>query len=174
MIRNDEIAAIGVFIKPHGIKGEITCRIDRDIDLEMLRCVIIDIDGIFVPFFIDSFRPRSAESVLIKFLDIDDEYKAQELCGKEIYALLSDIPEQESEGDGLYLSDLIGYTLIDGAGHEIGTVDDFDDSTENVLLIVKSGESKIYVPVADEFITSIDEIDKKIVMQLPDGLVDLN
>lgn len=176
MIRNDEIIPVGTFVKPHGIKGEITCRIDRDVDLGTLRCLVVDIDGIYVPFFVDSYRPRSTESVLIKLSDIDDEYKAQALCGKEIFALVSDIPEAENDAvsDGFYLSDFIGYTLLDDSGRKIGVVDDFDDSTENVLLIVKSGESKIYIPVVEEFILSIDATDRIITMRLPEGLIDLN
>lgn len=176
MIRNDEITPVGAFVKPHGIKGEITCRIDKNVDLDALRCLVVDIDGIYVPFFVDSYRPRSAESVLIKLSDIDDEYEAQTLCGKEIFALESDIPdvEDDDDSDGFYLSDFIGFKLMDDSGREIGIVDDFDDSTENILLIVKSGESKIYVPIVEEFILSIDVPGRTISMRLPEGLIDLN
>lgn len=51
MITSDEIIEIGAFVKPHGVKGEISAQIDYEIDLQELKCLIIDIDGIFVPFF---------------------------------------------------------------------------------------------------------------------------
>ena len=51
MIRLEEIAPIGIFGKTHGIKGEINLELNIDFDLENTPYIIVDIDGIFVPFF---------------------------------------------------------------------------------------------------------------------------
>ena len=37
MISPDEIKEIGTFVKPHGVKGEISAQIDYDIDLQKLK-----------------------------------------------------------------------------------------------------------------------------------------
>ena len=59
MILRDELIAIGRYNKPHGVAGEISATIDVDIDtLKELSCLVSDIDGIFVPFFVNSCRPR--------------------------------------------------------------------------------------------------------------------
>ena len=78
---------------------------------------------------------------------------------------------------GFYLSDLIGYNLEVKNLGVIGKISDFDDSTENYLLIVDSTENegkKIFIPLAQEFITGIDDIARKLEMDLPEGLIELN
>lgn len=58
MITNPQITNIGKLIKPHGINGEIVISTDYDIDLSTVKCIIINIDGINIPFFINSIRSR--------------------------------------------------------------------------------------------------------------------
>ncbi len=57
MILRTDITEAGVFNKPHGIKGEISATLDYDTDLSDVKCIVIEIEGIFVPFFIVSVRP---------------------------------------------------------------------------------------------------------------------
>ena len=103
-------------------------------------------------------------------------WKAQEICGKDAFALRTDIKTSTSEDDsnGFYLSDLIGYKLVADNGEYLGEIESFDDSTENWLLIVKNKNATIYIPIADEFIVDIDNKDLVLTMSLPDGLIDLN
>ena len=64
MIVESEISVIGRTLKPHGINGEIAATIDAPVNLDSLQCIILDIDGIYVPFFIRSYRYRGSEAVL--------------------------------------------------------------------------------------------------------------
>ncbi len=52
MIAAESLTEIGHFVKPHGINGELSAVIDRDIDIDSLRCIVVSIDGIFIPFFL--------------------------------------------------------------------------------------------------------------------------
>lgn len=176
MILSNELTAIGILIKPHGIKGEITMRIDCDIDVESLQCIVLNMDGIYVPFFIDSTRPRSSESVLISVSGIDSENKAQELCGKDVFALKKDLQDlfTDDDSDRFYLSDLVGFSLKTDDDFNLGIIEDYDDSTENWLLIVKNAQNTIYIPIVEEFIVDIDYNQRILTMNLPEGLVDLN
>ena len=62
MIKKDEVFKIGIFNKPHGVKGEISFTFTDDIfdrvECEYLVCLL---DGIFVPFFIEEYRFRRSE-----------------------------------------------------------------------------------------------------------------
>ncbi|MDE7442675.1 MAG: 16S rRNA processing protein RimM, partial [Muribaculaceae bacterium] len=78
-MKSEEFVEIGKLQKPHGIKGEIVATIDADIDLEQLTYIVTVIDGLNVPFFINSLRPRSSESVLLTLEGIDNERDAAEL-----------------------------------------------------------------------------------------------
>ncbi len=176
MITPDILTSIGTFFKPHGIKGEISATLDYDIDPSELRCIVLEIDGIFVPFFVDSSRPKGASLWLVKLDGVDSEKSASAFSNHEIYAITAELPEglvDEGE-DGLYLYDLEGYTLKEDA-NVIGTIDGVDDSTANILLIVKTpAGGTVYVPFAEEFLTDIDKDNHTITMTLPEGLIDLN
>lgn len=176
MISDDILSPIGHTVKPHGINGEINAVVDFDIDLDSLSCLIMKIDGINVPFFIESWRSRGCEAVLIKFDHIKNESEAEQFCGLELMALRAELPDDGSgDGDdeGFYAADLIGWTVSD-CGTPVGTVEDFDDSTENLLLSVATPDGDhVFVPLADELILAVDSERKTLDMNLPSGLNEL-
>lgn len=176
MIKRTEITEAGVFNKPHGIKGEISATLDIDIDLAGVKCIVMEVEGIFVPFFISSVRPKTAETCLVTIDGIDSEEKARRMAGKSFYVLDSDLPDDaDDDEDGFYASDLVGYTVVDSQLGELGEITDFNDSTSNVLFIVSRPDgSEIYIPVADEFIDEVDTSAAKLLTTLPEGIVDLN
>lgn len=177
MIKLSEIAEVGHFNKPHGIKGEISVSIEEDIDLNDVKCIIIQIDGIFVPFFLNSIRPKTADTFLVTIDGIDSEEKAQELTNRSFYILRSDLPEYEEdeEEDGFYASDLIGFEIDDINSGNVGVITDINDQTQNILFVVKtSGEKEILIPVADEFILSIDQENQVIKTDIPSEILTLN
>lgn len=176
MINDSELFEIGQTIKPHGICGEISATIDADLDLSLLRCIVFDIDGIYVPFFIKSSRVRGSEAVLLSIDGIDNEHQAAELCPLTIYALRTDLDFDINghDSDGFYISDLIGFKLFDSEDNFIGTISDFDDSTQNLLLIVENPAGKtVYVPLADDLVEKIEQDDKKLSINIANGLLDL-
>lgn len=175
MIKLSEIAEIGRFNKPHGIKGEISVSVDGNIDLDDIKCIIVRIEGIFVPFFINSVRPKTADTSLITIDGIDSEEKAQELTNRDIYILRSDLPEEETDEDGFYASDLIGYEINDITSGNIGVIENINDSTQNILFIVRTPEGKeLYIPVAEEFILSVDPDNETVRTDIPIEILTLN
>lgn len=172
MILPEELTVIGEIIKTHGINGELSATMDPEVDPDELRCIVLTMDGIPVPFFIENWRTRGSESILLTLEGIESDSEASLLTGKEIFAFKKDLPENEN-GDGFFAGDLIGWTLK-ANGSEIGTIENFDDSTINLLLIVRDkSEKNILIPLAEEFITGLDFEKKIISMDLPDGLLTL-
>ncbi len=175
MITSNQIVSIGCCAKPHGIKGEITISLDIDCQISNLSCIILQIDGIYVPFFVESVRNKTQSSFLVKFIGIDSDSEASELSHLKLYALKSEITGLfESDCDDVfYLDDLIGYSIFEiPENNLIGTIVGYDDSTENFLFEVEnSNGSEILIPAADDFIIEIDECKKHVLMQLPVGLI---
>ena len=176
MILRTDITEAGVFNKPHGIKGEISATLDYDTDLSEVKCIVIEIEGIFVPFFIVSVRPKTAETCLLTIDGIDSEENARTLTGRAFYLLNSDLPVDDPDGEeGFYASDLVGYTVTDSELGTIGEITDYNDSTDNLLFIVTTPyEKEVYIPVADDFINEIDQDTHTLHTTLPQGIVDLN
>ena len=103
MITAQEISPIGFLGKTHGVNGEINLITDVDVDIEELSCIVLDIDGINVPFFFDSIRPRGTESYLVMIDGVDSEAKAAMLVNKKVYALNDEVAIDEAgDDDGFY------------------------------------------------------------------------
>lgn len=172
MIARDSLVEIGRFNKPHGIKGELAATLD--VDPEDLRCIFVEIEGLYVPFFIEHSRTKGAETYLLTIRGIANENDCAMLSNKPIWAEAADIESEDDDADGFYMSDLIGFTIV-ADNRIVGVIEDFDDSTENVLFIVEahgSGDT-IYIPAAEEMIADINTETKTITMDLPEGLLNL-
>ena len=167
MIREDDVYKIGRIGKPHGIGGEVTLRFSDDVfDRVDADYLVLMVDGIFVPFFIEEYRFRSEEVALVKVEDIDTMDRAAELTGCDVFfpRHLADI-----DNDVLTWSQIVGYDIVDVAsGKVIGRIESVDESTINVLLELADGT---LIPAADEFIDDIDHEARKLFMSLPDGLL---
>lgn len=176
MIKKEDIVAIGKFQKTHALKGELNALLDIDGDYAADgHPLIVDIDGIYVPFYAETVRPKGAESFLVKLRDIDSQDKAQELVNKEIFGLRSDLVEYFDDPDMEIVADFVGYKVVDSRLGEIGSIEDVDDSTANVLFVVATDDGEtVYIPVAEEFINAVDDERKVVETTLPEGLVDLN
>ena len=173
MIKRDEVFKIGVFNKPHGIKGELSFTFTDDIfdrvDCEYFICLL---DGIFVPFFIEEYRFRSDSSALVKFEDMDSSEDALRLHGANVYFEKKYATETE-DGD-VSLNYFVGFTMFDTSGTDIGVIIGIDDNTDNWLFIVESPDGEeVLVPAHEEFVAEIRNEDKIIIVDLPDGLLDL-
>lgn len=176
MIELRQLTDIGDTVKPHGINGEIAATIHYDVDPATLKCIVMDIDGIFVPFFINSIRSRGAESVLLSIDGIYNDNEATKLCGLTIYALTSELPHDDNDtpDEGFYVSDLEGFTLMDGNGTALGRITGYDDSTANTLLFVEDPEGRNnFVPMADDLVEDFDSDARTITLNLPQGLFNL-
>lgn len=167
MIKEDEVYKIGRIGKPHGISGEVTLRFSDDVfDRVDADYLVLMVDGILVPFFIEEYRFRSDEVVLVKFEDIDTKDRASELTGCDVF-----FPRHLADAgdDVLTWSQIVGYDIVDmSSGKTIGRIEAVDETTINTLLELSDGT---LIPAADEFIEDIDHEERKLMMRLPEGLV---
>lgn len=175
MINQDQIVEIGKFLKPHALKGELNALLDVDFDYATDgNPLVVDIDGIFVPFFAESVRPKGTEAALIKLKGVDSQDKAREFVNKEIYGIRENLMNYFDLAEDEIVDDFMDFKIIDSKLGVIGTVVDIDDSTANVLFVVETpGNRTVYIPVADEFIDNIDNERKIIETTLPQGILDI-
>ncbi len=177
MIRREEVAAVGELIKTHGIAGELvmTSPYDGLFEGTDTPYIICDMDGILVPFFIESYRPRGAASLLVKLEYVDDEHAARRFVHRTAYYPIDRLPENDSEGaDDPAWECFVGYQLTDEAGREVGTVAAVDASTANVLFRVDREGHELLIPVASEVVHGVDHAARRIAVDMPEGLLDLN
>ena len=188
MIKPEEVYKIGRLGKAHGVKGEVSFQFDDDIfDRVDADYLVLDIDGILVPFFMEEYRFRNDTVCLVKFCDIDTQQRAQELTGCDVY-----FPRAlaEEADDDLSLASLVGFTIInDGGGKTaahtvpdestvhtvpdgfpVGAIASIDDTTANILFELENGR---LIPANDDLIVDIDTEHRQIRMNIPEGLLDI-
>jgi len=172
MIRRTAVFPIGHFYKAHGISGELAFSYTSDVfDRTEAPYWVMDMDGILVPFFIESCRIQSGSSALVRLNGVENEQQAKSLIGKEVCYPVAYADENEPDPDDW--NALIGYSVIDEAAGSIGEIVAAEDSTINVLLVVSDGQKEVLIPVAGTFITGVDASERKMWVSLPDDLLNL-
>ena len=169
MIKKEDVYKIGRLGKAHGVKGEVSFQFDDDIfDTTDADYLILDIDGILVPFFMEEYRFRNDSLALVKFCEVDTQQRASELTGCNVYFPRSVADE---DGDAPSLAMLVGFNIVDAFdGKVVGKIAAIDDSTQNVLFELEDGT---LIPASDELITNIDTNRQQIIMNIPQGLLEI-
>ena len=169
MIKREDVYKIGKLGRTHGVKGEISFLFDDDVfDRVDADYLVLDIDGILVPFFMEEYRFKSDSNALVKFEDIDSQERAQQLTGIDVY-----FPHTLADNDENCISwaAIVGFDIIDAnTGKKVGTIASIDESTLNILFELEDGT---LIPASEELITDIDKNNKTITIALPEGILDL-
>ena len=149
--------------------GEVSFLFDDDVfDRVDADYLILDIEGILVPFFIEEYRFRSDTTALMKFEGINSQERARELTGCDVY-----FPRNlaVSDDDSITWSAIVGFDIIDASTNKpVGRIASIDDSTLNILFCLEDGH---LIPASEDLITQIDQQARTITMRLPAGLLDL-
>lgn len=172
MIRKEEVYKIGVFNKPHGIHGELSFTFTDDIfDRVEEDYLICQLDGIFVPFFLEEYRFRSDSTALVKLEGVDTTERARLFTNVDVYFHSKHI---EAAGPGELTWDFfVGFRIEDINHGELGEVTEVENSTINTLFVVDYQGEELLIPAQEVFIISIDQKEKVITMDLPEGLLAL-
>ena len=168
MIKQEEVFRIGRLGRPHGVKGEIIFMFDDDVfDRVDADYLVLNIEGILVPFVMEAYRFRNDSTALMKFRDIDTENAARELTGCDVF-----FPRKLAGNEDRMPSwnELTGYRLTDEKGHDVGIIASVDDSTANVLFETTEGR---LLPANPDLIAAIDREQRTITLNLPEGILDI-
>ena len=110
--------------------------------------------------------------VVLKFQGIDSISDAEVLIGSELQVASKE--RAALEPGWAYVSDLVGCKVFD-SGREVGEVAEVEfGAGEAPLLEVKSGGKTHEIPYAEAYLKQVDLKNKKIEMQLPEGMLDLS
>ncbi len=173
MMQADEVYKIGTITRVHALKGELSFSFTDDVwDRVDADYLMLSVDGILVPFFLEEYRFRSDSVALVKFQHIDSADDAQEFVGCEVFFPYSLTPDEAP--DEMRWSYFTGFRIEDEQHGMLGTISHVEDSTANVLFYVQSDKTELMIPAVEEFIIDINHAGRVIKMHVPEGLLDLN
>lgn len=178
MIRQESVFKIGHITKHRGLKGEVEMRFTDDcFDTGTAEYLVLDMDGILVPFFWEEYSFKNDETAILKFEEVNDEAAARRLVHHSVYYPKEHVCVPEEE-EGAVLSSykaLVGFTVSDVHGHLLGTVVQVDDSSQNTLLIMDTpAGNEIIIPFHNDFLCHFDLRQRTLQLDLPEGLLALN
>ena len=158
---------IGQVLKSNGRDGELLVSFSgiapEDIDLE--EPVFIEFDGLPVPFYFEAFTQRGNSRALVRLTGVHSLTDADELAGAILYAE-DDLYEDEEE-------DLTGWTVLDADSNKVGVVSAHEDIPGNPCIWVETGHGECLLPLREELVLDVDETEKALRMEIPEGLLDL-
>ena len=169
----NECFYVGKIVKKYSFKGELLAKLDTDEpeQFENLDSILVNLRGNLVPFFIESSQLHKSELLRIKFEDVDTEDDADSLIKSELYLPLSFLPELEE--DKFYYHEIIGFKVEDKNYGNVGIISGVNDSTAQALFEIDRNGTEILIPMNDEFIIKVDKPNKTIIVETPEGLIDL-
>ncbi len=173
MINKDNCILLGTLSKPHGTKGSLHIRFSglKAEEVKDRGLVFVEIDGLPVPFFIESFQEKTDDSAILKIEGIDTETKAREFSGFSVYVMKDQVKRKTLQSDRT--ADVKGYRVIDVRLGFIGYAEEIINRPTNPLLVVKKENKEFLVPVHEDIVREIDKKEEVIHIIAPEGLFEL-
>ncbi|MBS1619177.1 MAG: 16S rRNA processing protein RimM [Bacteroidetes bacterium] len=163
--------SVGILRKPHGLSGAFNFTLTRE--LKSLKKYpphfFIEGKGGLIPYFIASLELKDMFTGLLTLEEVDSIEKAKQLTGSELYLdekSVASFFKKDTDDYGF----LIGYTAWDGE-RELGTVTAIEEMPGQVLAVIEVAGEEVMVPLVDDLVVEIDKRKKKIIFELPEGLV---
>ena len=175
----NEFVTVARVVKTQGRHGEVAVEVHSDVPDRLhsgLRVFALAENAERFELRIDEAWPHK-EWLVLKFAGINSIDEAEPLVGCELQVPLTE--RAELEPGAAFVSDLLGCALFDG-GREVGVISDVRFSAgEAPLLIVGQrvlgeGKSELEIPYAQAFLVRVDLEHKRIEMDLPEGLLEVN
>lgn len=172
-MRKEECFYLGKIAKKFSFKGEVLIYLDTDEPelYEDMESVFVEFNKNLVPFFIENSSLHKNDFLRVKFEDTDNEEDADRIIGCEVYLPLNMLPKLE--GNKFYFHEVIGFEIEDKRLGVFGKIVSINDTSAQPLFEVINGNVEILIPMIDQFLVKIDRENKKVVMDLPEGLVEM-
>ena len=172
-MQKEDCFYLGKIVKKYSFKGELLVKLDTDDPgiYTKMESVFIDKNKNLIPFFIERYSLHKSTLLRVKFEDIDSEEDANKLLKSELYLPLEFLPQLT--GNKFYYHEIFGFEAEDLSFGLIGIIKGVNDNTNQAILEIDRNGSEILIPLIDDFIKSVDREQKKIILEVPEGLIDI-
>jgi 16S rRNA processing protein RimM len=163
----------GRIVRINGYDGTVTVKTEERFteNIPDLESVFIETNGKPVPFFISMAEYSGGDTLKLKFKDYESSEKISEFNGSRIFlttALGEDSIPAVDNG-------VTGYKVFLRNNKQLGNVLEVIHNPGQDLIYVQSADKKeILIPLHSDFIVDIDEKSGIIIMDIPEGLTEIN
>ncbi|MBL0104846.1 MAG: 16S rRNA processing protein RimM [Bacteroidetes bacterium] len=170
-LSKEDLTRIGVINKSHGYKGVVHCITDLSSPtaLKKAKYLFILINGLPVPFLVEDMQVYGNE-FHAKLEDVNSDADAKKITGLDIYALKI---KEKKKSRFLTWTDLAGFTAEDENYGELSEIVEVAEYPMQYIARCIVGEREVLFPLNEDVILDIDEENKRIYLNLPEGLLDI-
>jgi 16S rRNA processing protein RimM len=164
---------LGRITKLSGYEGAVAVRLEKIFTEEMpeMESVFLEIEGKLVPFLISDIEYSGADILKLKFEGYDTIEKTSEFVGARMF-LTTKVPLQDKS---VTFQEFNGFQVFNQENKLIGEISGVIPNPGQLLFSIISGDNnEILIPFHEHFILSVNRRKKVIVMNLPEGLLDIN
>lgn len=168
----EDLVTIGKIERHFGVRGEFKVRLLSDVPgrLDRLKQVqVLEPTGRTVERTVTHVR-RAGSSYIMAIAGVTTPEEAVMLRGGLIQ--VPRISASTLAADVYFECDLIGMTVEDERGGEVGTLETILEIPENRLFVVRKGTEEILIPAAKSFVTSVDLTRRRMTVRGIDDLVE--
>ena len=160
---------IGQIKKPFGLKGELKVDLEANYDSSFKKASVIFLKerGNHTPYFVEYVNKESG--YLLKLEDVDNPEQAKKLSKQIVYLRASDVEIKTPVLD----ANLKGFEIHDETEGFIGEILAIEEYPQQLIALVTYKEKEILLPLTEALILGIDPEERVILMDLPDGILEL-
>ena len=166
----DAMAVVGRIARAHGIKGQVIVNLETDFPEARFRpgATLFTERG---ELTLTTVRFQNGRPV-IGIAGVETMSDAEALAGTELRVPVGELAPLPP--GTFYHHELVGCQVVTGRGDAVGTVERVEGTMGGSRLVVAGGRGEILIPLATEICRSIDVAGKRIVIEPPEGLLELN
>jgi 16S rRNA processing protein RimM len=163
---------IGKLVAVFGLQGEMVLlhRLGKKTSLKGLKTLFLEErKDELLPWFIEATRIKSEEEIFVKLEGLDSKEAARRVVQKEVWVTEADF--EQFAGKSAPIS-LVGFRLLDGAT-DLGEILEVIEQPHQVLCKIDLEGKEALIPVHEATLRKVDRKKKIVVVELPDGLLDV-
>ena len=169
----DNYLRVGVISTTHGLKGEVKVfsTTDDPNRFKELKQVILDTGKEHITLEVEGVK-FFKQMAILKFKGLDHIEDIEKYRGKDLLVTRENAIKLEK--DEYFIFDLIDSEVFSDEGVKLGTLSEIMTSAANDVYVVKMENGKeLLIPSIKECILDINAENKKIIVHLLDGLLEL-
>jgi 16S rRNA processing protein RimM len=162
----------GKFVAVYGLKGELLLKheLGKKSSLKNVKAVFIeDKKDSFLPWFVESAKIKTDNETYIKLEGIDTREAAAKISQKEIWLTEEDFKRLSAKSTP---ANLLGYTIINNK-ERLNEILEVIEQPHQLLCRIELNSKEVLIPINESFLKKIDHKKKEVVVELPQGLLDI-
>lgn len=163
---------IGKLVATFGLQGQLILEhnLGKKTSLKGLENIFIEeISNSFLPYFIESAKIKNEKEVYLKLEGLSSKEDAMTLVKKEVWLLENDFKKFSASAAPI---SLLGFMVIN-EDDELGEIVEVIEQPHQVLCKIILNGKEVLIPVHEDSLKKIDKKNRRLFLNLPDGLLDI-